>query len=153
MGRLIKDIFEDGVFHFTPNMINRELMPQMFKGVRDKVKWYGMQLLIDGGWKFYVVNQRRGRCYYASKVITIPAWVFRRPIDYKEWYLSHEMAHALDKENGTKSDHGPLFMYFLKCICPEDCVHYEIEYKPRNAVAAGIRKPDTDTDDLSDLFE
>lgn len=30
-------------------------------------------------------------------------------------------------------------MEALKSVCPEDCIHYELGYKPRNAAAAGIR--------------
>lgn len=153
MGRLTQNPWTDE-WHFTPNMVARELMPQLFKGTRAMVKFYGLQLLNDAGWKFYVVRQTRGRCYYKSKVITIPSWVIeRKSIDYKEWYLSHEMAHAYSYIEGTTDNHGPAFMAMLKAICPDDCVHYEIEYKPRNAQAAGIRKPGSKAvDDFDDLF-
>jgi len=46
-------------------------------------------------------------------------------------------------------------------ICPHHCLHYEIGYKPRNAVAAGIslkQQPkqvvlDDDTEYCEDLFD
>jgi hypothetical protein len=43
-------------------------------------------------------------------------------------------------------------MEWLKRICPAESLHFELEYKPRNAMAAGIRKPgDIDSLDLFDL--
>ena len=96
--------------------------------------------LIQNGWQFYAVNQQRGRCYYRDKVITIPLWALealqqvKKP-NYWIWYVAHEMSHAFDK---TYSNHGFEFMMQLKRICPADCVHYELNYKPANASAAGI---------------
>lgn len=91
--------------------------------------------LISKGWQFFIVRQNRGRCYYGPKYITIPLWAInRKEHNYWIWYLSHEMAHAY-----TKGDnHGQEFMKKLKEICPADCIHFELEYKPQNATIAGI---------------
>jgi hypothetical protein len=92
--------------------------------------------LRDNGWCFYAVNQRRGMCYYDSKVITIPVWVFAKATSMIVWYISHEMAHAFnDRRNQS---HGIEFMRWLQLICPSDCIHHELSYKPRLACAAGI---------------
>jgi hypothetical protein len=95
------------------------------------------------GWEFYVVKQSRGRCQMAYKTCTVPLWVLSAPKDKQTWYLAHEMAHAYD---ACRHKHGPEFMEWLKKICPTDCLHYELGYKPRNASAAGIRRPTDDID-------
>ncbi len=142
-----KDIINEilGNVHetFEPKMADIELSRLIFKDTREIVKFYGRQLMYDAGWRFFGVKQSRGRCYYRSKVITIPAWALTtKPIDYKEWYVSHEMAHAFSFIDGHNDNHGPFFMEMLKAICPSDCVHYELAYKPSNASAAGIRLPE-----------
>lgn len=148
MAKRYKDLFTDET-HFSPNSVNKELMRQLFTGTREVIKSYGKALLTEHGWKFYVVDQGRGRCYFRDKVITIPAWVFAKSVDYKEWYIAHEMAHAMQWIQDKRSDqHGERFMAWLIKICPPDCVHYELEYKPRNAMAAGITKPKSDIDKL-----
>jgi hypothetical protein len=99
------------------------------------------RLLLDEGWEFYVVEQSRGRCYFNARVITIPIWTFSKPDpEYRIYYVAHEMAHALTPRNAeTRGDyHGPLFMHQFKEVCPKHLWHYEVEYKPRHAVAAGI---------------
>jgi hypothetical protein len=133
------DLGFDCTPEFKPNMISIPDMPRIFQGVPDSVRAHGKQLLSEG-WKIYAVKQKRGRCYYKGKagVITIPVWAINRAMEYKTWYICHELAHAFDK---TKSNHGPEFMRILQEICPANCVHFEIGYKPRNAIAAGIRKP------------
>jgi hypothetical protein len=108
------------------------------------------QLCIDipmpVGYKFYVVDQTRGRCNMTHKVITIPLWCFtslpfqvKLNTEYRLQYIAHELAHAYqydeDKYNGN---HGPRFMRWLKILCPPELLHYELSYKPRNAIAAGI---------------
>lgn len=90
------------------------------------------------GWKFYAVAQRRGRCYFGISVITIPTWVFRadtKKPGYLVWYCSHEMAHAYA---GATAKHGPMFMLWLKVICPQQYQQYELGYKPMHASSAGI---------------
>jgi hypothetical protein len=92
------------------------------------------------GWKFYVVSQTRGRCYFNIKTITIPSWVLRADIKrpgYLAWYCSHEMAHAYA---GIAAKHGPMFMVWLKVICPSEYQQYELGYKPMHATSAGIVK-------------
>jgi len=92
------------------------------------------------GWRFYVVNQQRGRCYYNAKIITIPLWTYKENHDkeYRLYYLAHELAHIAA---GWENDHNQVFMRELKRICPAHLVHYELGYKPRNAAAAGITQP------------
>jgi len=110
-------------------------MQQLFTGAPDSVKTYGRELLA-AGWRFYVVDQTRGQCYAIHKVITIPAWIFRKKtLDYKIYYICHEMAHAYDM---CKHNHGHEFMEWFKKICPTEYQHHELGYKPRNARAAGI---------------
>ena len=121
---------------FMPDSISREHMPLIFRDVPESVKAHA-RILLEKGWRIYAVNQTRGRCYGGwKKVITIPVWAIKdkRP-NYKTWYISHELAHAFDN---CQHNHGPEFMEWLKAICPTDCIHYELGYKPRNASAAGI---------------
>ena len=125
---------------FRPSMISREHMGEIFSNVPEAVKIYARQLR-DSGWRIYAVNQSRGRCYGGSqKVITLPVWAIvrgRKDPGFKTWYIAHECAHAMDN---CKHSHGPEFMSWLKQICPDDCIHHEIGYKPRNAFAAGIKE-------------
>lgn len=96
--------------------------------------------LCKQGWTFYVVDQTRGRCYYSKKQITIPMHAWRRKADgYLLYYISHEAAHAYA---GHEAGHGPEFMQWLKRICPSELVHYELAYKPKAAMAAGIAPKD-----------
>ena len=90
------------------------------------------------GWRIYVVRQSRGRCYYNIKIITIPTWAYKRDGTYRQWYVAHEIAHALA---GWTAKHGQIFMSWLRAICPQDSLHHELGYKPRNASNAGITKP------------
>ena len=131
--------------YFTPHKIMKHLTTQTFVGVPQNLKDIGKYMYSEG-WRFYVVDQSRGRCYYGAKTITIPAWLFRLPthhraftdqLGYKIWYLAHELSHAY-----TASDnHGPLFMARLIDTCPPEYTHYELGYKPRAAKAAGITVP------------
>jgi len=120
---------------FTPRMIDKSVTIAVLKDLRESVKEQ-MKLLGSQGWRFYPVTQTRGRCYFRDKVITLPSWALKREMIYRQWYVCHEMAHAFA---GLKAKHGPEFMAELKRICPEESLHFEIEYKPRNAIAAGIR--------------
>jgi hypothetical protein len=124
---------------FRPYMIATEYRASVFDGVPESVKEYARTLRDQHGWKFYPVSQSRGRCYYRPKVITIPVHAIVRAIDYKTWYISHEMAHAYD---ASRSNHGDPFMRKLIEICPPEFVHHELGYKPRNAARNGIAKPD-----------
>jgi hypothetical protein len=89
------------------------------------------------GWEFFVVDQSRGRCYYQDRTVTIPKWAFYSTNKgYTEYYLCHEIAHC----HAPFDNHGPAFMAQFKRLCPIEFQHYELEYKPGNASAAGIKK-------------
>lgn len=128
--------------HFMPDSIERDLTINMFEGIPESVKAYA-RTARDSGWRFYVVDQSKGRCYGGEKVITIPKWVILWHITHpndinktkKTWYISHELAHAFE---GCRDNHGDRFMSWLKQICPENCIHWELGYKPRNATRNGI---------------
>lgn len=148
----IIDDFNIDMHPFTPNKINGTYAQQIASTSPLSVKDYAKDL-ISKGWRIYAVDQRRGTCYLHRKVITIPVWVIKNNHgNGKElcWYLSHELAHAYAWIHDRCGDHGPKFMRWLKQICPPDCIHYELGYKPRNAKAAGIRAP-ADTGDISFL--
>lgn len=95
--------------------------------------------LIGLGWTFKVSRGNRGYCYEKTKVITLPWHALEanpaKP-GYSEYYLAHEIAHALA---GKKAAHGMVFMEHLKALCPPEHIHYETNYKPRNAKMAGIK--------------
>lgn len=134
---------------FTPYKISKEYMPLIFRDVPESVKVYARNLR-DKGWKFYSVAQDRGRCYYGVKTITIPVWAIKRPLDYKIWYISHELAHVYDD---MRSNHGDPFMQKLIEICPPECIKYELGYKPRNArrnniTVHGVQKKEVFDPDL-----
>lgn len=130
---------------FKPRNISRDGMIQLFQSVPESVRTIARKLR-DDGWRFYAVDQNRGRCYPFQKVITIPCWVIRRSIQQKTWYICHEMAHAIVLPEHPNESHGKIFMDCLISICPADCVHFELDYKPRNAAIAGIRAPGSDPD-------
>lgn len=143
---------ETKVSTFKPNCIVPNMSEQVFTGISENTKRIARDLM-SAGWRFYCVDQVRGRCYYSDKVITLPLWIVQNKSQaaqpgYREYYICHEMAHALDK---TRSNHGPEFMQILQRICPVEYVHYEIGYKPRNAIAAGIGKPKDKPTTLLDL--
>lgn len=122
---------------FLPNKISRAGW-NMIQQRCDSNVWNYVLDQQDKGWRFYCVLQNRGRCYYGYKVITIPFWTIQKNSQspgYVSWYVAHELAHSLDL---TYSNHGPEFMRILKEICPKEFWHYETNYKPRNAIAAGI---------------
>jgi len=139
MARRIVLFPEDDVF--IPQSVNRELMKSLFTDTVELTKSCGRELLALG-WRFFVVDQSRGRCYYREKVITIPAFAFppHREHGFKEYYICHEMSHVYAWMNSKCYDHGPNFMKELIRICPPEFIHHEIGYKPRNAIAAGISK-------------
>lgn len=106
-----------------------------------------MEALMLDGWVFYMVDQQRGRCYYATKEITIPYWILGAEIQKpgrSAQYILHEIAHALVlQRHGLKKacevDHGKEFMEILIEITPPELLIYEMTYKPRNLVKAGAR--------------
>ena len=93
----------------------------------------------------YVVNQRCGKAYFAKRTLTLPIWVFVNPRGegFSLYYLAHELAHIANFDAGTydyRKPHGPAFMEEFKKLCPIEYQHFEIGYKPRNAMAAGISR-------------
>lgn len=130
--------------YFTPHNIVWDRMKELFIGAPESIKETARTLLSQG-WKIYLVSQKRGRCYYMSKTITIPLWCLdsSKP-GYKIWYIAHEFAHTFARGH----NHDAKFMQELIRICPPEYVHYELGYKPRNAAAAGIEMP---LDDLLGL--
>lgn len=126
---------------FSPNCIVYGGMARFVVTLPAETKQYIKELLKQQ-WQFHLVNQNRGRCYYAGKVITVPAWVTKNTQSKQTWYISHEMAHA---HAGWQAKHGPVFMEQLIRICPVQDIVHELGYKPRNAKAAGI--------DLLDLLK
>jgi len=124
---------------WKPNSINYMLTMRLTCGelVDQSLKGYWNELRTRG-WRFYVVDQGAGRCYYGHRVITIPLRVIPEKtakIGYFTYYLAHEMAHVFA---GHGAKHGQVFMDWLKKICPKEYWHYELEYKARNAAHAGI---------------
>jgi hypothetical protein len=107
----------------------------------DKPIWHVFYDLLEEGWHIEVRHGlKRGVCYEDRKLITLPYWLFgKADPEYCIYYLAHEMAHATA---GCKANHGPVFMKELERLCPRHLLHYELEYKPRNAMAAGIMPQD-----------
>lgn len=99
----------------------------------------------------YVVDQTRGHARYDHALCCIAKWVFeadKRKPGYLIWYTAHELAHLLQRQfYRYSSQHDEHFMRALKLLCPKQYIHYELEYKPRNAQAAGISK-EISADDL-----
>ena len=119
-----------------PNLLDTIKTQQIFTDVEHQVLWFARILKKEDNWRMYAVNQRRGRCYWNHKVITIPSWVIDSPIvGMKAWYISHELAHAYDLQ---KSNHDDSFMSALKDICPKNHIHHELGYKPQAAKRNGI---------------
>ena len=94
------------------------------------------EALFDG-WEIQVADQKRGWCKPYLKQLILPTWVMlSSKKGYIDYYLSHELAHI--KSLG----HGPEFMAAFKLICAAENQHYEVEYKPKAAMAAGITPSD-----------
>lgn len=90
-------------------------------------------------WTILIKDNHRGWCHPRTKFISIPLWAIQgKGRGYFEYYLCHEVSHALA---GGSANHGPKFMEKLIEICPSEYLHYELNYKPRNAASAGIRRP------------
>lgn len=91
--------------------------------------------VIKQGWQIIAVDQQRGTCYYGRKLVTIPMYAIRKGIADTTYYIAHEISHVYA---GSKANHGALFMQWLKKICPQEWQYMEYEYKPRNALIAGL---------------
>lgn len=120
-----------------------------------ETEWLRAELTARGlypmanGYDAYVVDGVRGRCYYTKPCFTIPLWAVRKsaraqsihqfdPL-YFLYYACHEMAHSLTPRVRGQA-HGKEFMKNFRKLCPPEIQHYELQYKPRNAAAAGISK-------------
>lgn len=97
---------------------------------------------LSGLHRVFAVDQQRGLAYFSHDALSIPKWVFKWGTDYVIYYVAHEMAHFFARYREEKPDrgHGQKFMKWFKMICPEECQHHELDYKPRNAQAAGIAR-------------
>jgi len=129
----------DGHSAFIPKNVLRDKKAELIMGLPGTVREWAKELIGKEDYRIFVVDQMRGRCYWQDRVITIPLHALQKGEKYKTWYLSHELAHAYDALTRGYSDHGEHFMEELKIICPIDCIHFELDYKPRAASAAGIR--------------
>lgn len=106
------------------------------------------------GWKVVVKNVARGHCRVGTRYISIPLWAFEgkshrvygrlkqfrkvrscRRDGYAKYYLCHEAAHAIS----GRHSHDQQFMRTLIKICPPKFIHYECNYMPTAALAAGIK--------------
>lgn len=88
------------------------------------------------GWEFFAVDQSRGRCYYKTKTITIPVWAMQKSTEYLEWYVCHEISHVIA---GHKASHGTTFQKVLASLCSQRAIRFELTYKAREVVRAGIQ--------------
>lgn len=94
--------------------------------------------LKETGWTIQVRDFTRGFCCFRRKLVIIPAWAIKRDLKepgYLIYYTAHEFAHCFA---GSKAKHGPAFMAVFKDICPTEFQHWEFEYKPKNAILAGV---------------
>lgn len=96
--------------------------------------------LRNQGWTFVVTEQKRGYCKIGRKQVALPAWIFSqdRTETYRDWYIAHECAHAIDE---CKHNHGVEFMLILKEICPKESQKFEYTYKPQAARQARLHGP------------
>ena len=92
----------------------------------------------DEGWRAAITNTERGFCHYTARTITVPLWAFQKGTEYFHYYVAHELAHVLNHHYYKTRGHGPSFQAFLIRLTPY--VKYELAYKPRLAVAAGITR-------------
>jgi hypothetical protein len=105
-----------------------------------------MGTVVPEGYTIWMTDTRRGRCSYGPKTITVPLWTLGGPPSgggdarYVQYYLAHECAHAVTFEDTRQRGHGVAFMANFMSLCPNDLRHYELDYKPRLAAAAGISK-------------
>ncbi len=87
--------------------------------------------------KCYATHTRRGRAYRSRGFLSVPIWSFQttRHPRYFEHYLAHELAHFVADEHL----HTPKFYAVVQELSPAP--ELELEYRARNAKAAGIREP------------
>jgi hypothetical protein len=120
------------------------------------------QITVPEGWTIWVTNTVRGRCAPNSKTLTVPTWALElaardkkihcNDTEYAIYYACHEIAHIMapvaptfrkpgEKRRPPRDIHGVAFMKAFMSICPARLQYFELGYKPRNAAAAGIRRP------------
>jgi len=102
----------------------------------------------------YATNHRRGRANWRTRLVRVPAWVFKDRVNFcgkglvdggpafAAYYLAHELAHI----KASSDKHGPRFMSALKELCPDYLQGYESIYKPKSAAAAGIESLNDDSE-------
>ena len=80
-----------------------------------------------------VCDVKCGRWSHRTGNITLPAWLWLEdyPPDFVEWYVAHELAHAL---NGVPG-HGLPFQLTLWSLAP-NAWHWETTYKARQYARA-----------------
>ena len=120
----------------------KNIMPQQTRILNERLSELGITVPTD--YRLFVTKTNRGRHSQNNKNVTVPLWAYEagklgyRKHDgnpeYAIYYASHELAHIAT----PNQSHGPAFMTEFKRICPEHLWKYEILYKPRNAMAAGI---------------
>jgi len=126
-----------------PSKVMRQQTDELRTLARD------MGIDLPPGYEVYVTDTQRGRCNYARKSITVPQWAFNntkagRRIHkgnerYREYYLAHECAHAFTFEATGERQHRGEFMQHFMRLCPRELWHFELNYKPGLARAAGIK--------------
>lgn len=121
---------------FIPKKVDKILTKTLMTGLDPKVASFYEELYYKG-WSFYASDFKRasGLCYSSGTILVSVAFLLSASKGQKMWLLSHEMAHAYA---GIENQHNQVFMEWLKKICPKECIHYELSYKPRNASKAGI---------------
>lgn len=108
-----------------------------------------MGIELPPGYELFVTATGRGRCNYEHQTITVPQWAFntlkthkrfhKGNDRYREYYLAHECAHAFTFEaTGERQHRGDFMKHFMR-LCPRDLWHFELNYKPGLARAAGIK--------------
>lgn len=93
-------------------------------------------------WTLYAVDQSCGTTYYDEEVVTVPTWVWDSAEGKLTWYVAHELSHVLTYLIDHHGNHGRPFQERLKRICPKEYQHFEYDYKPSLAKAAGLSKKD-----------
>lgn len=114
----------------------RKEEPYATKMAREVIDDYNMEL--PEGYTAWGTDTVCGYCDSRNKIITIPMWAVRSKRRGRlVQYVAHEIAHAWTED---ERGHGKNFMEYMMILCPEEYWHFETEYKPRLAKAAGISK-------------
>jgi len=92
------------------------------------------QCIVHPDYTVWVVNQCRGICHYDKRYISIPLWAVIKGKEFRTYYFCHEAAHSWR----LRGNHDREFMLKFMELCPKNCQHFELNYKPQQAKAAGI---------------